>query len=142
MDNYVDHINGIPLTTRGDGDCLFNAVSNLLCGYETMFVKLKYLTCINLDSSVIGEFSNAWTFITLADAINMKIRVIYPYANGANDIACNTLNTKFKTYGNFDNRHQLAWYESGDVPTPGPGKWYTVNHFAAVIHVVHMIAYQ
>ncbi|KAL3882228.1 hypothetical protein ACJMK2_028592 [Sinanodonta woodiana] len=51
MDNYFDHINGIPLTTSDDGDCLFNAISILLCGNETMSVKLRYNMCIKLVPS-------------------------------------------------------------------------------------------
>ncbi|KAL3882439.1 hypothetical protein ACJMK2_028778 [Sinanodonta woodiana] len=171
MDNYVDHINGIPLTTSVDGNCLFNAVSISLCGNKTKSLKLRYHTCINLvtrwdqyqihpqrpqlrllcssylqsclDSTIIGKFSNVWTIIALTNAINMKIRVIYPYANGTNDIAYKTVNNEFKSSGAFDNRQQLAiiWYKSGHVPTPGPGKWYDVNHFAAVIHLVHKLAY-
>ncbi|KAL3875653.1 hypothetical protein ACJMK2_033583, partial [Sinanodonta woodiana] len=82
-----------------------------------------------LDSAGIGKFSNAWTLIALTNAINMNIRMIYPYAS---DIAYKTLNTEFKLSGTFDNRRQLViyWYKSRHVPTLGPGKWYAVHTIA------------
>ncbi|KAL3877879.1 hypothetical protein ACJMK2_035523 [Sinanodonta woodiana] len=114
MDNYVNHINGIPLLTSGDGECIFNANNCFEAGTQSC-----------LESAVIGRFSNAWTIIALTNAINMKIGVIYPYANEANDVTYKILNTELKSSIYFDNRLQLAllWCKSGYLPTPVLEKW-------------------
>ena len=92
IDNYTD-TTGYPRKTTGDGNCLYNAVSILLTGDESLSVHLRYHTCLKLvmnqdtyllhplrstlvnltesygttclETATPGKFSNAWNLIAL-----------------------------------------------------------------------------
>lgn len=49
--HYLDRYHfksGTTLRATGDGDCLFNAASIILCGDESMGTELKYKCCIEM----------------------------------------------------------------------------------------------
>ncbi|KAH3861979.1 hypothetical protein DPMN_024932 [Dreissena polymorpha] len=47
LDMYTDEP-GVPRITTGNGDCLFNAMSVLLCGHEGLSRELRYHTRPNM----------------------------------------------------------------------------------------------
>ncbi|KAL3889926.1 hypothetical protein ACJMK2_002243 [Sinanodonta woodiana] len=57
MANYVDDVYGNPITNTGDGNCLYNAISILLHGNESLATQLRYLTCIQLVKNM-GAYMN------------------------------------------------------------------------------------
>ncbi|WAQ96282.1 hypothetical protein MAR_028972 [Mya arenaria] len=159
LDNYVDDIRGTPHKTSGDGDCLFNAVSILLKNDESLSVYLRYHTCIGLvlemnffknhplarlirdhsgsytsaclDSAKLGSASSAWAVLSLADAIERPIRVIYPHVNGRDDHPHISLNRVFETETGRDHPPlYILWHGYGSIPVPG--QYTIVNHFSEV----------
>lgn len=114
---------GTAIKSTGDGDCLFNAISIILCGDESMSVELKYKCCLEMvsngekiqqhkdkaalfcvspdyEEAVIkcakrGGYSSAWTMIALSNITKRKIESLYPLVNGAKDVATMTLNCVF-----------------------------------------------
>ena len=43
--NYIDYY---PLRSKGDGNCLFNSISTLICGSEKLAVELRLRTVVEL----------------------------------------------------------------------------------------------
>ncbi|KAL3875906.1 hypothetical protein ACJMK2_033811 [Sinanodonta woodiana] len=164
MANYVDDVYGNPITTTGDGNCLYNAISILLFGNEALATQLRYLTCIQLvtnmttymnhpisnelylvssdydkacfDAGTCGAFSNAWHLLALSDVIMRPIRSIYPNVNGDKDGARIYLNKIFYPSNPLESASPLTvlWYSIGKMPEPNV--YYNVNHFAAVTDVI------
>lgn len=94
------------LRTTGDGDCLFNAASIILCGDESMGSELKYKCCIEMvlngkeiqnrrDRAAIvllspdyedavltcvksGGYSCVWTIIALSNVTKHNIEICIP----------------------------------------------------------------
>lgn len=163
MGTYVENLTGDPVPTTGNGNCLFNAVSLTLQGNEKLAHILRYFTCLNmvdnwqsyfnhpqtrnvqslspsyekatLDCARNGTYSSAWTIMGLCDVIKRPLRLIYPPFNGKNELAYRTFNTVFQPEELIADAQPVSiiWYAMGQFPTPG--KWYAVDHFAAVLNV-------
>ncbi|KAL3859403.1 hypothetical protein ACJMK2_009626 [Sinanodonta woodiana] len=133
MANYVDDVYGNPITTTGDGNCLYNAISILLLGNESLATQLRYLTCIQLEKNM--AFSNAWHLLALSDVIMRPIRSIYPNVTGGKDGARIYLNKIFYPSNPLESASPLIvlWYSIGKMPEPNV--YYNVNRFMAVTDV-------
>ena len=48
-----EHVSGLvqPILTRGDGNCLFNALSIAICGNESLSIEIKVRTCIEMSTN-------------------------------------------------------------------------------------------
>ncbi|CAM1320383.1 Uncharacterised protein g7464 [Pycnogonum litorale] len=114
----------IPLSTTGDGNCLFNAISLSLYGHERHATEIRVRTCIELiknekwyseeygaaeilklvspdmknaclDTAIKGQYSSAFTIAAAASAIGVSITSIYPPRNGMLDRTLFILNRTF-----------------------------------------------
>ena len=123
---------GVPLTTPGDGSCLFHAASIALVGDCSLSTELRYKTALTMvlhskdvseqhtcpDSmdivspsykfaaescSKLSEFSSTWTIMALSLVINRPIKSVYPPENGPTDKVCGILNTTFAHRDRKDN---------------------------------------
>ena len=106
-----------PISTTGDGNCLFNAASFLLCGNESLATELCLRTLIEmtnnkefylrmcrdfasfadydeaiLDCAKDGGYSCIWTICALSSVLGRPIVSVYPCVNGSDDIAYVSLN--------------------------------------------------
>ena len=108
-----------PISVPGDGNCLFNSASILLCGTPDLALELRLRTVLELvknktlytengntrgfssmadyDESIIdcaqdGGYSSIWTICALSSVLRRDIVCIYPPVNG-NDIPCTILDT-------------------------------------------------
>ena len=113
----------LPLKTRGDGNCLFNAISLVLFGNEEAATELRVRTCLELvenqgwyensyESSRIqlvcpdlieaslaaardGSYSSAYTMAAAASVIGTKLTSVYPPVSGMLDGSLSILNATF-----------------------------------------------
>ncbi|KAL3889466.1 hypothetical protein ACJMK2_001809 [Sinanodonta woodiana] len=135
----------IPLRITGDGDCLFNAVSILLCGNESMSTELRYKTTlimvleesvilghpnrssihllspdysdVALNYAQIGSFSLAWTMIALA----MVTKRLLHLSSCPRDKGLGILNTTFN-HAAEGMTISVMWSNltNTDIPPPPP----------------------
>ena len=149
-------IQGRPVVTSGDGNCLFNAVSLSLTGDESLSSELRYkaaLTmllhkelvtnaCKNLSDIVIvspdykdavnscltlGSYSCAWTIMSVSLVIDRSIASIYPPVNGPQDKVPNMLNC---TFGSADTNPAITIMWTGNWDSKH--QTWVPNHFVAV----------
>ena len=112
------------LFSTGDGDCLFNSVSVLLVGDESMSLELRYRCCIEmvtnkskimlnrmytkleplspeydedcLNCAQPGRWSSAWMLIGLSNLLNLPIKSVYPAVDSTTSRGFKVLNHLFK----------------------------------------------
>lgn len=153
---------GTAIKSTGDGDCLFNAVSIILCGDESMSLELRYKCCLEMVSNgekiqqhrdkaallcvspdyneaVIkcaktGGYSSSWTMIALSNITRRKIESLYPLVNGAKDLATRTLNCIFHPSSGLQDTTTMKILWTNTVPyNPSTKKSWTPNHFVPFI---------
>lgn len=80
---------GTAIKSTGDGDCLFNAISIILCGDESMSVELKYKCCLEMvsngekiqqhkDKAALFCVSPDYEEAALSNITNARLRVYIP----------------------------------------------------------------
>lgn len=102
-----------PILTRGDGNCLFNALSISVCGSERLTEEIRVRTCVEMvlnkeyynaqeyakdfffvsesydDScrqcAAPGRYSSPWIIQAASDALCRDIYSVYPKMNGKSD---------------------------------------------------------
>lgn len=163
--HYLDRYHfksGTTLRATGDGDCLFNAASIILCGDESMGTELKYKCCIEMvlngkeiqnhrDRAAIvllspdyedavlkcvrsGGYSCVWTIIALSNVTKHNIETLYPLINGPKDLAARTMNTMITPSSGLteDKPMKIMWTHTLSK-TPSAKKSWTPNHFVPLI---------
>ena len=153
----------IPLTSKGDGNCLFSSLSLLLLGDNSLITELKLRAMIylaqnysHLESkasdylfsrhsaspkksleklySPIG-WSTPWVILALSMSCKINLKIIYPAVNGPKDIAPRELSSVFLNGTRGSPLYQIMW-TSTSVPeniTNGSTKYWTPNHFVPLI---------
>lgn len=153
---------GTAIKSTGDGDCLFNAVSIILCGDESMSLELRYKCCLEMvsngekiqqhrdkaallcvspdynkaviNSAKMGGYSSSWTMIALSNITRRKIESLYPLVNGAKDLATRTLNCVFHPSSGLRDTTTMKILWTNTVPyNPSTKKSWTPNHFVPFI---------
>ena len=149
-------IQGRPLLTPGDGNCLFNAVSIILTGTTELATELRYKTCLQMatrkervleghpniddlfivspdyDHSLLAcarmcEFSSPWTILGLSQVLQRNVVSLYPPENGSGDETVQILTTVF---GSFQHDLPLSIMWTG--PKKRKGKMWLPNHFLPI----------
>jgi hypothetical protein len=156
--NYMNACGGtaskIPLTTTGDGNCLFNAISLAMYGHERHATQLRVRTCIELiwyrntydavglnlvspdmknvciATATKGRYSSAYTIAATASAIGAKITSVYPPRNGMLDRSVSILNRTFLPREPSTRReYYVMWTDCGG----DTGKTWIPNHFIPLV---------
>ena len=162
MGQYMGEItNRKPVETTGDGDCLFNAVSILLNGNESLSVELRFLTVLEmvneekkvqnqddrasikilspnyeqavLDCAKISAYSSMWTAVALSYVVDRPLKTHYPAVNGSKDLAFRAFNATFnaKAAGEL---LDVMWTSTSNVSNRK--KIWTPNHFVAMVPII------
>ena len=112
------------LFSRGDGNCLFNSISIVLAGDESMSTELRYRCCIEMvtnkskvlhhrmysrleplspdyDEDCIncaepGKWSSAWMMIAVSNLLNLPVKSVFPAVNSTRNPVFKTLNCLFR----------------------------------------------
>ncbi|XP_069159457.1 vertnin-like [Procambarus clarkii] len=112
----------MPVRVKGDGNCLFNAISLAVCGDETRSGEIRARTTIEiidqcdwymsqhdntdlnlvspdfnevcLYSAIPGKDSSVMTMYAASSVVNREIISVYPSVNGMLDKCIGILNTK------------------------------------------------
>lgn len=113
----------MPVSVKGDGNCLFNAISVAVCGDETRSVEIKARTTIELvdqwdwyithnadtrlhlaspdfeeaclNCALPREYSSGWTMHAASSVVSREIISVYPAINGLFDKCMSILNRAF-----------------------------------------------
>ena len=121
IENSRGSASRVPRYVTGDGNCLFNSVSVVICGNESMTCKLRVRTCIELVlnfeyyknhhqfqdfirvspdleeacrmCAVDLEYSSVFVMQALSSVIGREIVSVYPAMNGLLDNCLSILNT-------------------------------------------------
>lgn len=153
---------GKAVQTTGDGNCLFNAASIVLCGDEGMSLELKYKCCLELvlnadsiqshkDKAAIqnlspdyeeailkcaksGGYSSMWTMIALSHVTQRNIENLYPMVNGLKDPAVLTFNTMLlPSTGTIEDKPlRILWTRTSPFNEKSKKSW-TPNHFVPLV---------
>ena len=143
----------VPVAVSGDGNCLFNAVSKLLSGNESLAKELRVRTAIEMATNIdmyqtdpklikteifspsyteslrdcarSGGYSSAWTIKSLASVLRRTISVLYPPMNGLDDLAHKALTTEYTPLNIFNEKPlRIMWSRLGKR-----AKLWSANHF-------------
>ena len=149
---------GVPAMATGNGNCLFNSISTVLCAHEGLATELRLRTALEMiskgdtykshpdyanlllfsppyeESQLAccndGEFSSIWTIMALSSVIGSPIQSLYPNINGDKDEAPSTLTRLVCTENIKDNNSvTIMWTRMG----PKQNKIWTANHFLPVL---------
>lgn len=155
------------IRSTGDGDCLFNSVSTLLVGDESLATELRYKTCLEMFLNgekikhhkdrpsfliLCGSYESAlkacarprqyacvWTILALSNIINVPMEILYPCVNGCKDLAFLKLNFKTSPEDPIsDIPIKIMWTSTF---TPKPNKTWTPNHFVPVVPSASTVSY-
>ena len=156
------HQNKKALHVKGDGNCLFNAISVALTGNENISKELKLRTFIELifnrkfyeeihkntgiewtsptmESSIIscaqdGGYSSNFTIHAAATVIGKAITTIYPPVNGHQDGNIAILNRTFEPRFSMNEDHQIfiMWTSATGHKNESNAMWMP-NHFVPLI---------
>ena len=147
------------IKSTGDGDCLFNSVSTLLVGDESLATELRFKTCLEMflnkeniqqhkdrasfsclsptydtalkECARPRQYSCVWTILALSNIINVPMEILYPCVNGTQDLAFQKFNLKTSPEDPIsDTAIKIMW--TSTMP-PKPNKQWTPNHFVPVV---------
>ena len=154
---------GVPCTTSGDGNCLFNAVSLALSGGEDFSTELRLRTALEMilnstrytsrpdynrlllvspsyrestkDCCSDHSFSSVWTMMALSNTIGLPIQSVYPRVNGQGDEVHRILTQTFMP----DNHTEvepltILWTRQ----TASQQSTWVANHFVPVLQEDHL----
>lgn len=155
--HFKNDLNAVKST--GDGDCLFNAVSTLLVGDESMSIELRYKTCLEMflnreksqehkdrasfhllspsyDNALKscarpGQYSSVWTILGICNVIQLPMDILYPAVNGTKDLAFRKYNMSIRPNNPISNDPiRIMWSSTFE---PRPKKCWTPNHLVPVV---------
>lgn len=155
--HFKNDLNAVKST--GDGDCLFNAVSTLLVGDESLSIELRYKTCLEMflnrekiqehkdrasfhllspsyDNALKscarpGQYSSVWTILGICNVIQLPMDILYPAVNGTKDLAFRKYNMSIRPNNPISNDPiRIMWSSTFE---PRPKKCWTPNHLVPVV---------
>ncbi|CAF1548564.1 unnamed protein product [Adineta steineri] len=155
----VQHL--IPLSSLGDGNCLFNSVVSLVPDSGVSAVELRVRTIIELVknrtyydnqfSHLVGPFNEAirrtcnnysfselYEVVALDNALRCEVQSVYPYIDYRVEMKImNAVYTPLDTSVSNNGRLIIFWTNSEDEVTtkcrPGSGGVWSPNHFVPLI---------
>ncbi|CAF1554051.1 unnamed protein product, partial [Adineta steineri] len=155
----VQHL--IPLSSLGDGNCLFNSVVSLVPDSGASAVELRVRTIIELVknrtyydnqfSHLVGPFNEAirrtcnnysfselYEVVALGNALRCEVQSVYPYIDYRVEMKImNAVYTPLDTSVSNNGRLIIFWTNSEDEVTtkcrPGSGGVWSPNHFVPLI---------
>lgn len=142
--HFKNDLNAVKST--GDGDCLFNAVSTLLVGDESLSIELRYKTCLEMflnrekiqehkdrasfhllspsyDNALKscarpGQYSSVWTILGICNVIQLPMDILYPAVNGTKDLAFRKYNMSIRPNNPISNDPIRIMWSSTFEPRP------------------------
>ena len=148
-----------PISVKGDGNCLFNAISVALFGHENASSEIRLKTFFEMSDHAMfyervhaktqipaisptfaqatkhcqqnGNWACAWTFHAASTVIARPIKSVYPVVNGPSDAYIRIFNTTFKPRGSRS-RQEISLMWSGGS---GVNSFWRPSHFVPLIHM-------
>ena len=148
-----------PISVKGDGNCLFNAISVALFGHENAYSEIRLKTFFEMSDHAMfyervhaktqitaisptfaqatkhcqqnGNWACAWTFHAASTVIARPIKSVYPVVNGPSDAYIRILNTTFKPRCSRS-RQEKSLMRSGGL---GVSSFWRPSHFVPLIHM-------
>lgn len=110
----------VPMQTYGEGNCLFRAVSRILCGDETMHVELRMRTFLELCLNK-NKYLN-----------NLFLKELTGLDNYVDSLLDSSFDTSSLTRGKSKAERQMEGFEKGIVDTIIPGTYSGMWHIFAL----------
>ena len=148
-----------PTSVKGDGNCLFNAISVALFGHENASSEIRLKILFEMSDHIMcyervhaktqipaisptfaqatkhcqqnGNWSCAWTIHATRTVIARPIKSVYPIVNGHYDAYIRILNTTFKLRGSRSRQEIYLMWSGGS----GVSSFWRPSHFVPLIHM-------
>lgn len=148
-----------PISVKGDGNCLFNAISVALFGHENVSSEIRLKIFFEMSDHAMfyervhaktqipaisptfalatkhcqqnGNWACAWTFHAASTVIARPIKSVYPVVNSPSDAYIRILNTTFKPRCSRS-RQEISLMWSGGL---GVSSFWRPSHFVPLIHM-------